>query len=77
MGRDGRQLLEEEPVFRRAIEACEPLVKRHAGFSLLEELAALEDRSRVQETEVAQQRCLPSMWRCQRSGHPGACDRTR
>nr|AOG74797.1 polyketide synthase [Byssovorax cruenta] len=50
----GRQLLEEEPVFRRAIEACEPLVKRHAGFSLLEELAALEDRSRVQETEVAQ-----------------------
>ncbi|WP_437494041.1 type I polyketide synthase [Sorangium sp. So ce1014] len=50
----GRSLLGEEPVFRAAIEACDALVQRHAGFSLLEALAAPEVSSRLNETEVAQ-----------------------
>ena len=65
----GRKLLAEEPVFRAAIEACEPLVKLHAGFSLLEELNLPEESSRLQETEVAQpvlfalQVGLSELWR--------------
>ncbi|XYH95262.1 SDR family NAD(P)-dependent oxidoreductase [Sorangium sp. So ce1128] len=50
----GQQLFAEEPTFRAAIEACEPLVKQHAGFSLLAELAAPEATSRLDQTEVAQ-----------------------
>ncbi|AUX31980.1 MULTISPECIES: type I polyketide synthase [Sorangium] len=50
----GRSLLGDEPVFRAAIEACDALVQRHAGFSLLEALAAPEASSRLNETEVAQ-----------------------
>ncbi|WP_437803668.1 type I polyketide synthase [Sorangium sp. So ce693] len=50
----GRSLLGEEPVFRAAIEACDALVQGHAGFSLLEALAAPEASSRLNETEVAQ-----------------------
>ncbi|WP_437606620.1 SDR family NAD(P)-dependent oxidoreductase [Sorangium sp. So ce834] len=50
----GQQLLAEEPAFRAALEACEPLVQRHAGFSLLAELAAPEASSRLDRTEVTQ-----------------------
>lgn len=50
----GRGLLREEPAFHAEIEACEALVQRHAGFSLLEALAAPEGSSRLDETEVAQ-----------------------
>jgi NADPH:quinone reductase-like Zn-dependent oxidoreductase/malonyl CoA-acyl carrier protein transacylase/acyl carrier protein len=46
--------LAAEPVFRASLEACEPLVKRYAGFSLVEELSALEAKSRLYETAVAQ-----------------------
>ncbi|MGK3959667.1 SDR family NAD(P)-dependent oxidoreductase [Sorangium sp. So ce118] len=65
----GQQLLREEPVFRAALEACEPLVQRHAGFSLLGELAAPEATSRLDRTEVAQpaifavQVALSALWR--------------
>ncbi|XXT16878.1 SDR family NAD(P)-dependent oxidoreductase [Sorangium sp. So ce429] len=65
----GQQLLREEPVFRAALEACEPLVQRHAGFSLLGELAAPEATSRLDRTEVAQpaifavQVALAALWR--------------
>ena len=65
----GRALLEEEPVFRESLEACEPLVRRHGGFSLFDALAAPEETSRLDETEVAQpslfaiQVALSALWK--------------
>ncbi|XXX73393.1 SDR family NAD(P)-dependent oxidoreductase [Sorangium sp. So ce134] len=64
----GQELLEQEPSFREALDACEPLIQRHAGFSLLEALAAPEDRSRLHDTHVAQpalfalQVALSALW---------------
>ncbi|WP_438022408.1 amino acid adenylation domain-containing protein [Sorangium sp. So ce233] len=64
----GRALLAEEPAFRATVEACEPLVQRYAGFSLLAELTAEEEASRLGETEVAQpaifamQVALSALW---------------
>ena len=64
----GRGLLAAEPVFRAAIEACEPLVRRYGGFSLLDELAAPEATSRLDQTAVAQpalfavQVALSALW---------------
>ncbi|WP_438004842.1 SDR family NAD(P)-dependent oxidoreductase [Sorangium sp. So ce321] len=64
----GQQLLAEEPTFRAALEACEPFVKLHAGFSLLAELAAPAATSRLDLTEVAQpaifavQVALAALW---------------
>src|SRR5262245_59183342 len=49
----GRELL-HEPVFRRAVENCDALFRRFAGWSILEQLTADESRSRMQDTEVAQ-----------------------
>ena len=45
----GRQLLEEEPVFRQALERCQEAMRPHVEWSLLEELAAPEERSRLSE----------------------------
>ncbi|MGE0127974.1 MAG: type I polyketide synthase [Blastocatellales bacterium] len=65
----GRQLLQQEPVFRDAIERCDELIKRHASWSLLEELLADESRSRMSEAEIAQpanfalQVALAALWR--------------
>ncbi len=50
----GRQLLEEEPVFRRSVEICDKLFREHSSVSLLAELFADERQSRINETEVAQ-----------------------
>jgi acyl transferase domain-containing protein len=50
----GRQLLREEPVFRTAVEECAALLRRHADWSLLDELSAEESRSRIHETWLAQ-----------------------
>src|SRR6185436_11114028 len=65
----GRQLLAEEPVFREAIEACEIQVRREAGFSILDQIAADETRSRLQEIDVIQpllfalEVALAALWR--------------
>ncbi len=65
----GRQLLEEEPIFRAALVECDALFHSCAGWSLLEELTAAEAQSRIQETEVAQpaifalQVGLTALWR--------------
>ncbi|MDQ3808956.1 MAG: polyketide synthase dehydratase domain-containing protein, partial [Chloroflexota bacterium] len=65
----GRQLLEQEPVFRAAIERCDALLARHADWSLLAELNADERSSRMAETQVAQpanfalQVALTELWR--------------
>ncbi|MET8879380.1 non-ribosomal peptide synthetase/type I polyketide synthase [Streptomyces rubiginosohelvolus] len=50
----GRQLLEEEPVFRDAVTACDRALREFAGWSLVEELTAEESVSRMSETWLAQ-----------------------
>ncbi|EAU62512.1 SDR family NAD(P)-dependent oxidoreductase, partial [Stigmatella aurantiaca] len=65
----GRQLLETEPVFRHTVEACDALLRPLAGFSLLDELAASEEHSRLNQTAVTQpalfalQVALAKLWR--------------
>jgi acyl transferase domain-containing protein/NADPH:quinone reductase-like Zn-dependent oxidoreductase/short-subunit dehydrogenase/ubiquinone/menaquinone biosynthesis C-methylase UbiE/acyl carrier protein len=65
----GRQLLAQEPVFRRAVEEVSELFGKLAGWSLLDELTADERASRVQETRVGQpaifalQVGLAALWR--------------
>jgi myxalamid-type polyketide synthase MxaE and MxaD len=65
----GRELLEQEPVFRETVEKCDELLHKYASWSLLEELSADEDRSRLDETEIAQpatfalQVALAALWR--------------
>jgi acyl transferase domain-containing protein len=50
----GRELFAEEPVFRRAMEACDALVKTHTGFSVIEKILAPEVTSELGDTAVAQ-----------------------
>ncbi|MCC5666482.1 SDR family NAD(P)-dependent oxidoreductase [Nostoc sp. CHAB 5784] len=65
----GRELLEQEPVFRATIEECDALIKLHTNWSLLAELTADASQSRLQETEIAQpaifalQVALTHLWR--------------
>jgi acyl transferase domain-containing protein len=65
----GRELLEREPVFRSALEACDALLRPLAGWSLLDELAAPPERSRLDRTEVTQpvlfavQVALAALWK--------------
>ena len=65
----GRELLEQEPVFRATLEQCDTLLRRHARWSLLRELAADESQSRLDQTEIAQpaifalQVGLAALWR--------------
>jgi len=49
----GMSLLRAEPVFRAAIEECERLIQGRAGWSLVEQLAAVET-SKLSDTEFAQ-----------------------
>ncbi|MDI3284904.1 type I polyketide synthase [Polyangium sp. 15x6] len=50
----GQKLQEEEPVFRDKLHEIDRLLRAHVRFSLLEELAAPEERSRLGETEIVQ-----------------------
>nr|QDA77058.1 polyketide synthase [Jahnella sp. MSr9139] len=50
----GRALLEEEPAFRRALEACDAHLRVHAGLSVIEEISRPEEQSRLGEAIVAQ-----------------------
>ena len=57
----GRQLLEQSPVFRDMIHRCDKLFRRHTQeWSLLDELTAQEEVSRVNETRIAQP-CILSL----------------
>ncbi|GLW47204.1 hypothetical protein Stsp02_28660 [Streptomyces sp. NBRC 14336] len=62
-------LLAEEPVFRAAVERADALLRRHTDFSLLEQLTADQDRSRLADTAVGQpalvavQIALAALWR--------------
>jgi acyl transferase domain-containing protein len=65
----GRELLEEESLFREVIKKCDELLRRYADWSLLNELTADEKHSRINETQVAQpaifslQVALAALWR--------------
>jgi acyl transferase domain-containing protein/threonine dehydrogenase-like Zn-dependent dehydrogenase len=50
----GRELLAQEAVFRDVVQECDRLLRPLAGWSLLDELAAGEAYSRLDQTEVAQ-----------------------
>jgi acyl transferase domain-containing protein/acyl carrier protein len=49
-----RGVLAHQPVFREAIEECDRLLRQHAGWLILEELAADEAKSRLRDTEILQ-----------------------
>lgn len=50
----GKRLLEEEPLFRAAIREIDVLFRRHADYSLEEELAGKNGEGRYEYTEIAQ-----------------------
>jgi acyl transferase domain-containing protein/NADPH:quinone reductase-like Zn-dependent oxidoreductase/acyl carrier protein len=50
----GRELMETEPVFRKKLEECDEIFHQHSGWSILKELLADEEISRMAETRVAQ-----------------------
>src|SRR2546423_9185642 len=49
-----RELLAQSPVFRRTVERVDAELRRHADWSVLEELGRDEDDSRIGETFIAQ-----------------------
>ena len=65
----GRELLRQERVFRTAMEQCDALLGKLGGWSLIEELNRDEDKSRLDNTEIAQpaifslQVALAALWR--------------
>jgi len=65
----GRELMQNEPVFREALEACAAAMRPHARFSLLEELGRDEATSKLQQTEIGQpaifamQVALAELWK--------------
>ncbi|MEU0400891.1 amino acid adenylation domain-containing protein [Streptomyces sp. NPDC006197] len=65
----GRELFESEPVYREAVERCDREIAKLTGWSLVEELAADEADSRMDETWLAQpanfavQVGLAALWR--------------
>jgi len=65
----GRELLTQEPVYRRAVEEVNEIFRLLAGWSLLDEIIADETNSRIHETHIAQpaifalQIALAALWR--------------
>ncbi len=66
----GRTLLHREPVFREVIERCALALRPHTDWSLIAELAAIDDsQSRLNEVDVIQpalfavQVALAALWR--------------
>ncbi|HEX7836462.1 MAG TPA: beta-ketoacyl synthase N-terminal-like domain-containing protein, partial [Kofleriaceae bacterium] len=65
----GRSLVATEPAFRAELLACDAEFRRRAGFSVMEELVATPERSRLEEVEVVQpvlfslQVSLGALWR--------------
>ncbi|MBV9688755.1 MAG: SDR family NAD(P)-dependent oxidoreductase [Ktedonobacteraceae bacterium] len=64
----GRQLIEQEPCFREAVVRCDRSLQPYTGWSLLHELLADVNHSRMQQSEIAQpalfalQVALASLW---------------
>jgi len=65
----GRELWQQEPIFRVTLEQCDALLRPYASWSLVEELMANESQSRLAETEIAQpaifalQVALAALWK--------------
>ena len=65
----GHDLLGRAPAFTAALQRCDEAIRRHAGWSVLEELAAGEAASRLGEVDVVQpaifaiQVALAAQWR--------------
>ncbi|MFI6024261.1 acyltransferase domain-containing protein [Amycolatopsis magusensis] len=65
----GRELLDTEPVFRNALEECDRAMREHVDFSVLEQVRASEDESRLGEIDVLQptvvslQIAFAALWR--------------
>jgi len=73
----GRQLFENEPLFRSWIEKLDGMLSKLADWSLIDELTKSEEESRVSETNIAQpaifsiQIALYEMWKAM-GVHPKA-----
>lgn len=50
----GRELFETQPVFRAALEAVDTALRQYANWSVIEELNTPTERSRLDQTEIAQ-----------------------
>ena len=50
----GRELLREEKVFLETVKRIDALLEKYTGWSLIDELNAPEEQSRLAQTEVAQ-----------------------
>lgn len=50
----GRELMDREIVYRKAIEQCDQLLRLHAEWSLIDELNRTEETSRMHLTSIAQ-----------------------
>ncbi len=50
----GRQLLDQEPVFRAVLQRCDEIIRRLGPWSLLTELTATEQHSRMANTDISQ-----------------------
>jgi acyl transferase domain-containing protein len=65
----GRELMRNEPIFRKIIERCDAAMRPYARFSLLEELGRTEETSQMHRTEIAQpaifamQVALAELWK--------------
>jgi hypothetical protein len=55
----GRQLIEEEPLFRETIEECDNLARQYVDWSIKEELLSDESESRIAKGDIqATQTCF-------------------
>jgi acyl transferase domain-containing protein/NADPH:quinone reductase-like Zn-dependent oxidoreductase/SAM-dependent methyltransferase/acyl carrier protein len=65
----GRDLMQQELVFKQTIERCDAAMRLWARFSLVEELSRTEEGSRMDRTEIAQpaifamQMALAELWK--------------
>jgi len=65
----GRQLLAEEPIFAEKVKQCDRLFAQYADWSFWDELTADEEKSRIDETQIAQcglfavQVALAALWK--------------
>ncbi len=50
----GRELMETQPVFRNALEACDTVFKPVSGWSLIEALSRSEETSNITQTDITQ-----------------------
>ena len=65
----GRDLLEQEPVFRATLEECDRVMRQYVDWSLLEELTADKGRAHLDEIDIVQplvfavEVALAALWR--------------